>query len=120
MKPFWVSMRSMISRMRVSRWSRWSSLKAISLSIALYSMLLLISIRRWRLVLMPSSISAISVSVSRLLGLKVLQFLEPGGVGGFQLFQGCLAGLELLREPLQLLGDLLDHLVYFLNIDEFT
>ena len=54
------------------------------------------------------------------LGLKILQLLEPGGMGGFQLFQGCLAGLELFREPCQLLGDLLDHLVYLLNIDEST
>ena len=54
------------------------------------------------------------------LGLKILQLLEPSGMGGFQLFQGCLAGLELFREPCQPLGDLLDHLVYLLNIDEST
>ena len=41
-------------------------------------------------------------------------------MGGFQLFQGCLAGLQLFREPCQPLGDLLDHLVYFLDIDEST
>ena len=41
-------------------------------------------------------------------------------MGSFQRFLGCLAGLELLRELCQILGDLLDHLVYFLDIDEST
>ena len=54
------------------------------------------------------------------LGLKILQLLEPPGMGGFQLFQVCLAGLQLFREPCQLLGDLPDHLVYFLDFDKFA